>query len=85
VFLYNLQTDILEGPLNTGVSNGFNDLDPSFSPNENSVILTRKGVSQGATPKVILHELLVNTQNFEIYLKMLLCQIGKTNIIFNYN
>lgn len=66
LFLYDISTGIPGDPLNTGVTNGFNDMDPSFVPNENMVIFSRKGVSTGSAPSVLINDFSGNTQNFEL-------------------
>jgi Tol biopolymer transport system component len=48
----------------TNVNTGFNNIDPRFSPNENSVIYTEKGRSPNALSKIYSHDYTLSDQNF---------------------
>ncbi|MGJ8666691.1 MAG: carboxypeptidase regulatory-like domain-containing protein [Patiriisocius sp.] len=52
--------------LMTSVTEGFLNIDPRFSPNENLVIYTEKGRAFGAPSKVLSHNFALTDQNFEI-------------------
>ncbi len=66
MFLHDITTGISGSQLLTGVTDGFNDVDPSFTPNENSVIFSRRGVSAGASTSVLIHEISGANENFDL-------------------
>lgn len=65
LFIYNRMMDTNE-QLNTDVAIGFNELDPKFSPAENSVLYQQKARNINAVSQIRIHSLTSTTTNSEI-------------------
>lgn len=67
LFIYDSTTD-LATELETGVTEGFINIDPRFGPNENDVYYTQKGRSSTATPSIFVYNTSLPAENGEVLL-----------------
>ena len=56
IYIYNLNTNS-EAILNNGVTEGLNDLQPSWSPSEGEIIFTRKPSNLNSEPEIYISSL----------------------------
>jgi hypothetical protein len=67
LFIYDSTTDTTT-ELETGVTDGFINIDPRFGPNENDVYYTQKGRSSTATPSIFVYDTSLPAENAELLL-----------------
>ena len=67
LFIYDSTTDTTT-ELETGVTDGFINIDPRFGPNENDVYFTQKGRISTATPSIFVYDTSLPAENAELLL-----------------